>query len=212
MKIIDFVRDCLPADAVQFSMICEKEPIVGQYDIEAKVIYIKYKLNNGKLIPKYPDTITNPYIIIKETKRRRLINKKKPFWVNGETEIKTYKDKEFINYDIKTISQQEEEMIKKLRKKYNLKEPEIFEGQCLGLDFDFSDSDNDNKDKPSEMKAILKEFRLSAAKEQIDNISDDSAFASTQSSEYFDEKSATDNDEEPKPKKKSNKKSNKNKQ
>ena len=204
MKIIDFVRDCLPDDAVQFSMICEKEPIVGEYGIEAKVIYIKYKLNNGKLIPKYPDTITNPYIIIKETKRRRLINKKKPFWVNGETEIKTYKDKEFINYDIKTITQQEEDMIKKLRKKYNLKEPEIFEGQCLGLDFDFSDSDDDKEEAA--------EGRLSAAKEQIDNISDDSAFASTQSSEYFDEKSATDNDEEPKPKKKSNKKSNKNKQ
>lgn len=203
MKIIDFVRDCLPADAVQFSMICEKEPIVGEYGIEAKVIYIKYKLNNGKLIPKYPDTITNPYIIIKETKRRRLINKKKPFWVNGETEIKTYKDKEFINYDIKTISQQEEEMIKKLRKKYNLKEPEIFEGQCLGLDFDFSDSDDD---KESETQGVLLE------QQKIDNISDDSAFASTQSSEYFDEKSATDNDEEPKPKKKSNKKSNKNKQ
>ena len=203
MKIIDFVRNCLPADAVQFSMICEKEPIVGQYDIEAKVIYIRYKLKNGKLITKYPDSITNPYVIIKENKRRKLINKKKPFWVNGETEIKVYKDAEFINYDIKTITQQEEDMIKKLRKKYNLKEPEIFEGQCLGLDFDFSDSDDDKKESA--------EGRLSAAKEQIDNITDDSAFASTQSSEYFDEKSATDKDEEPKSKKK-HKKSHKNKQ
>ena len=212
MKIIDFVRDCLPTDAVQFSMICEKEPIVGQYDIEAKVIYLKYKLKNGKLITKYPDTITNPYIIIKENKRRKLINKKKPFWVNGETEIKIYKDAEFINYDIKTITQQEEEMIKKLRKKYNLKEPEIFEGQCLGLDFDFSDSDDDNNDKPSEMNAEATEGCLNEVKEQTDNITDDSAFASTQSSEYFDEKSDTDKDEEPKPKKKSNKKSRKNKQ
>ena len=211
MKIIDFVRDCLPADAVQFSMICEKEPIVGQYDIEAKVIYIKYKLKNGKLGTKYPDSITNPYIIIKENKRRKLINKKKPFWVNGETEIKIYKDAEFINYDIKTITQQEEEMIKKLRKKYNLKEPEIFEGQCLGLDFDFSDSDDDNNDKPSEAEVKATEGRLSAAKEQLDNITDDSAFASTQSSEYFDEKSATDKDEEPKTKKKHSK-SHKNKQ
>lgn len=203
MKIIDFVRECLPADAVQFSMICEKEPIVGQYDIEAKVIYIKYKLKNGKLGTMYPDSITNPYITIKENKRRKLINKKKPFWVNGETEIKVYKDAEFINYDIKTITQQEEDMIKKLRKKYNLKEPEIFEGQCLGLDFDFSDSDDDKEESA--------EGRLNVVKEQIDNITDDSAFASTQSSEYFDEKSATDKDEEPKPKKKHSK-SHKNKQ
>ena len=78
-RIKEFVIDNIPEgfehDGTKFSILCEKEPIVGTYTIKAKALYIIYK--NGENVAKiYPDTITQPWFEFTETNRRRLASNK----------------------------------------------------------------------------------------------------------------------------------------
>ena len=97
-------------------------------------MYIIYK--NGDNVAKlYLDTITQPWFEFTETNRRRLSNKKKPFWINGDTTIQHYAEHEYINYSITTVKKSEEGAVKEFRKKYNVVEPIVYEGEQLALEF-----------------------------------------------------------------------------
>ena len=138
IRIKEFVIDNIPEgfehDGTKFSILCEKEPIVGTYAVKAKALYIIYK--NGDNVAKlYPDTITQPWFEFTETNRRRLSNKKKPFWINGDTTIQHYAEHEYINYSITTVKKSEEGVVKEFRKKYNVVEPTVYEGKQLALEF-----------------------------------------------------------------------------
>ena len=135
--IKDFIKDNAPEgfeDDVKFSILCEKEPIVGTYSIKAKALYIIYRNNNGDTAKLYPNDIEHPYFDFTETNRRKLINKKKPFWINGDSTVHLYNDHEYINYSIESVKKAEEGNIATFRKKYNVAEPSIYEGEHLGLE------------------------------------------------------------------------------
>ena len=136
-KVKEFVLNNAPegfaGDGTKFSILCEKEPIVGTYTIKAKALYIIYK--RGDQIAKlYPENITQPWFEFTETNRRRLNNKKKPFWINGDTTIQRYSDHEYINYSLTSVKKSEEATVKAFRKKYNVIEPTIYEGEQLALE------------------------------------------------------------------------------
>ena len=137
MKVKEFVESNAPegftGNGTKFSILCEKEPIVGTYTIKAKALYIIYK--NGDNVAKlYPDSITQPWFEFTETNRRRLNNKKKPFWINGDMTIQHYADHEYINYSLASVKKAEEGIVKAFRQKYNVVEPTIYEGEQLALE------------------------------------------------------------------------------
>lgn len=137
LKIKDFVLENLPEgfeqDSTKFSILCEKEPIVGTYNIRAKALYIIYK--DGDNVTKlYPDSIVQPWFEFTETSRRRLNSKKKPFWINGNTTVKEYANNEYIDYSLTSVKKAEEPLVKAFRKKYNVEEPVVFEGEQLALE------------------------------------------------------------------------------
>ena len=136
-RIKDFVIENSPEDFddPKFSILCEKEPIVGTYYIKAKALYIIYKNRDGKIAKLYPDDITEPYFEFTETARRKLADKKKPFWINGDSTILYYNDHEYINYSIENIKKSEEALVQQFREKYNIEEPTVYEGENLGLEF-----------------------------------------------------------------------------
>ena len=119
----------------KFSILCEKEPIVGTYNIKAKALYIIYKNKDGKTVKLYPNNITESYFKFTETNRRKLANKKKPFWINGDSTIQHYDGHDYINYSIENIKKSEEALVKQFHEKYNIVEPNIYKGENLGLEF-----------------------------------------------------------------------------
>ena len=136
-RIKDFVIDNAPEgfEDSKFSILCEKEPIAGTYNIKAKALYIIYRNSAGETVKLYPDDITEPYFEFTETNRRKLVNKKKPFWINGDSTIQHYNEHEYINYSIESVKKSEESKVTAFRRKYNLTEPNIYEGENLGLEF-----------------------------------------------------------------------------
>ena len=137
IKIKEFVLNNAPegfaGEGTKFSILCEKEPIVGTYTIKAKALYIIYK--NGDNVAKlYPDNITQPWFEFTETNRRRLNNKKKPFWINGDTTIQHYGEHDYINYSFAIVKKAEEAVVKAFRQKYNVVEPNVYEGEQLALE------------------------------------------------------------------------------
>ena len=137
LKIKEFVSNNAPEgftdEGTKFSILCEKEPYVGTYTVTGKALYIVYKNADGEIARVYPDMIAEPYFEFKESNRRRLNSKKKPFWINGDNTVHYYNDYNFINYSFECIKKNEETMITRLRAKYDLVEPEIYEGEHLGL-------------------------------------------------------------------------------
>ena len=140
-KVKEFVLNNAPegftGDGTKFSILCEKEPIVGTYTVKAKALYIIYKRHSsdGDQVAKlYPENITQPWFEFTETNRRRLNNKKKPFWINGDTTIQHYGEHEYINYSLTSVKKSEEDTVKAFRKKYNVVEPTIYEGEQLALE------------------------------------------------------------------------------
>ena len=140
-KVKEFVLNNAPegfaCDGTKFSILCEKEPIVGTYTVKAKALYIIYKRHSsdGDQVAKlYPENITQPWFEFTETNRRRLNNKKKPFWINGDTTIQHYGEHEYINYSLTSVKKSEEDTVKAFRKKYNVVEPTIYEGEQLALE------------------------------------------------------------------------------
>ena len=59
--------------------------------------------------------------------------RKKPFWINGDTTIQNYKDNNYINYSFAQVKKSEESLIAKLSERYNIPEPEVYEGVTLGI-------------------------------------------------------------------------------
>ena len=150
MKIKEFVENNAPegfaGEGTKFSILCEKEPIVGTYTIKAKALYIIYK-KNEQVAKLYPDSIVQPWFEFTETNRRKLVNKKKPFWINGDTTVQHFigrdlttngvsavVDHEYINYSITSVKKSEEDIVKAFRQKYNVVEPNVYEGEHLGLE------------------------------------------------------------------------------
>ena len=139
-KIKDFVLNNAPEgfekEGTKFSILCEKEPYVGTYTVKGKAIYIIYKNKDGNVARVYADSIKEPFFEFKETNRRRLNSKKKPFWINGDNVIQHYNDHEFINYSFEQVKKTEEPLVLKLRAKFDLQEPAVYEGEHLGLHLD----------------------------------------------------------------------------
>lgn len=136
MKIKEFVESNAPegfAESTKFSILCEKEPIVGTYTIKAKALYIIYK-DGDRVVKLYPDSIDQPWFEFTETNRRKLVNKKKPFWINGDMTVQHYVDHEYINYSITCVKKNEEGIVREFRQKYNVVEPNVYEGEHLGLE------------------------------------------------------------------------------
>ena len=136
-KIREFIANNAPEgfeeEGTKFSILCEKEPYVGTYTVKGKALYIIYKNKKGEVAKLFPDSIKEPFFEFKESNRRRLNSKKKPFWINGDNIVQHYNDYEFINYSFEQIKKAEESMVLKLRAKYDLVEPEVYEGEHLGL-------------------------------------------------------------------------------
>lgn len=139
-KILDFIYENAPEgfkdETTKFSILCEKEPYVGTFSIKAKALYIIFKNKDDDTTKLYPDNIKQPYFEFKESNRRRLLTKKKPFWINGDMKIETYNEYTYINYSFNQLKKSEESMMKKFRIKYSVEEPEVYEGENLGFIFE----------------------------------------------------------------------------
>ena len=138
-KVFDYVNNVIsladkPEDfsKCNFAILCEKYPIqTNRNNYLAKVIYIS--LQSEKCTWRiYPDKIKEfdiEYISLTTNSRRRLNYKIGEFFVNGNNETQQYKEVEFYNYSIELASNKTKELIIKLREKYNLTTPTIFQGQ-----------------------------------------------------------------------------------
>ena len=138
-KVFDYVNNVIsladkPEDfsKCNFAILCEKYPIqTNRNNYLAKVIYIS--LQSEKSTWRiYPDKIKEfdiEYISLTTNSRRRLNYKIGEFFVNGNNETQQYKEVEFYNYSIELASNKTKELIIKLREKYNLTTPTIFQGQ-----------------------------------------------------------------------------------
>ena len=69
------------------------------------------------------------HIIITSSTRRRINANCNEFFVNGNTFEQQCKEHNFYNYSIEWVSKSTQEMILKLRAKYNIPEPTIFKGE-----------------------------------------------------------------------------------
>ena len=135
-RLIDFVIENCPEgfEESKFSILCEKYPIVRKFDVKVKALYIIFKNKDGNSIKIYPNNIIDPYFKIKETPRRKIFDKKKPFWINGDTITQNFEGNVYFNFSITKIKNSEEVIVNNLRKKYNIEEPKVYEGENLGLE------------------------------------------------------------------------------
>lgn len=135
-RLIDFVIGNCPEgfEESKFSILCEKYPIVRKFDVKVKALYIIFKNKDGKTVKIYPNNIIDPYFKIKETARRKIFDKKKPFWINGDTLSQNYEGHDYFNFSISKIKNSEESVVTILREKYNIEEPKVYEGESLGLE------------------------------------------------------------------------------
>ena len=138
-KIFDYINNVVsladsPEDykTFNFAILCDKYPIqISKNNFLAKVMYISIQTPKSTW-RLYPDKITEydiEHVIITSNARRRLNSKMNEFFINGNNEEHEYKDNKFYNYSIENTSKSTKEMILKLREKYNLTTPTIFQGE-----------------------------------------------------------------------------------
>ena len=113
-----------------FTLLCEKYPIINKSSFIAKVLYISLQTPD-KTIRFYPDKIKEmgfEHIVLTSNTRRRINCNSLEFFVNGNTEKQVYKEHEYYNYSIERINKTNRDMLLKLREKYDIPEPTIFKG------------------------------------------------------------------------------------
>ncbi len=125
-----------------FTLLCERFPInINKGTYLVRVLYISLiskslsseseTNSDKKTIRIYPNQLKDmnlEHVILTSNLRRRInINSFETF-VNGNTDVQTFKEHSFYNYSIERVNKSNQEMILKLREKYEIPEPQIFKG------------------------------------------------------------------------------------
>ena len=114
-----------------FTLLCEKYPIINKSSFIAKVLYISLQTPD-KTIRFYPDKIKEmgfEHVVLTSNTRRRINCNSLEFFVNGSSIEQNYSGYRYYNYSIENTSKKTREMIEELRKKYNIDTPKLFIGK-----------------------------------------------------------------------------------
>jgi hypothetical protein len=116
-----------------FSILVEKNPLKKTYSYCTKILAIVLKIGDVKKMIHHPEIVENDLELleVKTTPRRIMGTRKNPFWINGNSKIQTYKENEFIEYAFMNPSKKDLELVTKIRKKFNIVEPRVFEGRKI---------------------------------------------------------------------------------
>jgi hypothetical protein len=126
-----------------FSILVEKNPIKKTFTYLTKVLAVLLKSSETKRLIRYDELVENDleFVEVKQTSRRVMGTRKNPFWINGNSKVQTYKDNEFIEYSFMNSSKKDLEFVAKIRAKYNIIEPHVYEGRKVALDDDLMNLD-----------------------------------------------------------------------
>ena len=123
-----------------FTLLCERFPInIGKGTYLVRVLYISLTNSDKKITRIYPNQLKDmnlEHVILTSNLRRRInINSFETF-VNGNTDVQTFKEHSFYNYSIEKVDKSNKEMILKLREKYEISEPQVFKGNHQNIVLD----------------------------------------------------------------------------
>jgi len=116
----------------EFSLLMEKSPIKKTYYWCCKVLAII--LGTGRTI--YFDELQEKdlvYVNVRENARRKMGVRKNPWFIDGNSTIKSHKDNEFVEFSFRNASPKDLKLVEKMRKKYNIVPPREFVGKALHL-------------------------------------------------------------------------------
>ena len=136
-SMIEFINEFKSAfeieDEFDFSILVEKSPIKKQYAYCCKILAVI--LSTGRII-YYNELVSKDlqYVDVKETGRRKMGTRKNPWFIDGNSQVQTYKGNEFIEYSFRNASQKDLKFVEKLRKKFNIVPPRDFTGKALHFD------------------------------------------------------------------------------
>jgi hypothetical protein len=139
--LVDEIRVLFDIDEkteFNFSLLVEKNPIEHKYGYYCKLLAITVKIGETKktiFIDKLNENnIKN--VSVKETYQRKMKSKSTPFFIDGNSTVKQYKNNGYIEYSFREPNRILFRLIAKLREKFNVPEPRIFKGKALELEFD----------------------------------------------------------------------------
>ena len=135
----DLKQELKIKDQFNFSILVEQEPIKQTYNYFCKVLAVIIKTKSGSSQTIHYDKIKEleyEFIEPKESARRKMGVRKLPFFIDGSSEIKTYKDHEFIEYNFRNPNKNDLKFIEKIRAKFNIEPPHIFKSEALHFDDD----------------------------------------------------------------------------
>ena len=147
LKIYEYINSLIsllpkPDDfkLCDFTLLCEKYPInVGKGTYLTHVLYISLTNSDKKITRLYPNQLKDmnlEHVILTSNLRRRINTNSQEFFVNGNTELQTFKEHSFYNYSIEKVDKSNKEMILKLREKYEIPEPQLFKGNHQNIVLD----------------------------------------------------------------------------
>jgi hypothetical protein len=137
MDFITELKDKFEIDGdFDFSILVEKNPIKKMYTYLTKVLAIVLKQGDKKWIIHHPQLVENDVELleVKTSARRIMGTRKNPFWLCGNSKIQTYKDNQFIEYVFINPSKKDLDFVAKIRKKFNIVEPHIYETKKIVVD------------------------------------------------------------------------------
>jgi hypothetical protein len=141
MKKLKYIFDsnlCKIQNDFDFSILVEQQPIKKQYNnYVTKILSIITKVKDEKAQFIHYDKILEhelTYLIIKETPRRKVGDRRTPFVIDGSSVNEEFKGNPFINYSLRNPTKVELKKIDKLRIKYQITPPREFVGQKLTFD------------------------------------------------------------------------------
>ena len=136
IEFVDALRMNFGLDAeCEFSLLVEKSPIKRTYDWCCKVLAII--LSTGRTI--YYDELQEKdlqYVNVKETPRRKMGNRKNPWFIDGNTQVQSFKGNQFIEYGFRNAGPKDLKFVEKMRKKFNIIPPREFVGKALHFNDD----------------------------------------------------------------------------
>ena len=141
LKIFEYINSLIsllpqPDDFKQcsFTLLCEKYPVnIGKGTYFTRVLYVSLislspDQKNTRIYPDKLKEMNLEYVVLTSNLRRRININSHEFFVNGNTDEQSFKGHPFYNYSIEKVNKMNQEMILKLREKYQIQEPQLFTG------------------------------------------------------------------------------------
>jgi hypothetical protein len=103
-----------------------------------KALAIIIKNDSVKRTIFYNELVENDlqYLNVKETPRRKMGTRNKPFFIDGNSKIQTLKGNDFIEYSFRNASRKDLEFVEKMRKKFGITAPHEFTGKVMHFEDD----------------------------------------------------------------------------